>query len=85
MYLPFAILRFHSEGFCLSDVWRENTVSKPKHYVWFFLIKLPCKVQYRAKKSTTHKLWQIMKFLNGPDDNLHDMMTAETSEMSKKT
>ena len=25
-----------------------------------------------------------MKFLSGPDDNLHDMMTAETSEMSKK-
>ena len=25
-----------------------------------------------------------MKFLNRPDDNLHDMMTVETSEMSKK-
>ena len=36
MYLPFTILWFHSEGFCLSDVRRENTVSKRKHYVWFY-------------------------------------------------
>ena len=28
-----------------------------------------CWIEYRAKKSTTHKLWQIMKHLNWRDDN----------------
>ena len=29
-----------------------------------------CPIEYRAKKSTTHKLWQIMKYLNRRDDNI---------------
>ena len=36
------------------------------------------KSQYNAKKSTAHKLWQIMKFLSRRDDNFHDMTTEET-------
>ena len=28
-----------------------------------------CRIEYRTKKSTTHKLWQIIKFLSRYDDN----------------
>ena len=29
-----------------------------------------------------HNLWQIMKFLNRGDDNLHDTMTAKTDHLT---
>ena len=39
--------------------------------------------EYRTKKSTTHKLWQIIKFLSWRDDNSrHD--ETETTQISKK-
>ena len=39
------------------------------------LDKVPNRVL--CKKSTTHKLLQVMKFLNRSDDNFHNMITAE--------
>ena len=33
------------------------------------LTNVKCRIEYRAKKSTTHKLWQIIKFLSRCDDN----------------
>ena len=44
----------HSEGFCLSDVRRENTVPKRKHYVWFYFHQI---TRLTPTQSMGHRWW----------------------------
>ena len=46
-------------------VHQENFIPKA-----FVFAPVKCRINYCAKKSTMHKLWQIMKYLNWPDDNI---------------